>query len=132
MVTLISFTIVIGILVFVHEFGHFIVAKKTGVGVEKFSLGFGPKLIGFKRGGTQYMLSAIPLGGYVKLKGENPDETLTDDPEEFGSRSVAVRAAIILAGPAMNFILTFISLSFKYFVDKLFNKINKKWFSKTK
>ena len=63
MVTLISFTIVIGILVFVHEFGHFIVAKKTGVGVEKFSLGFGPKLIGFKKGETQYMISAIPLGG---------------------------------------------------------------------
>ena len=107
MVTLISFTIVIGILVFVHEFGHFIVAKKTGVGVEKFSLGFGPKLIGFKKGETQYMISAIHLGGYVKLKGENPDETLTDDPKEFGSRSVAVRAAIISAGPVMNFILTF-------------------------
>jgi regulator of sigma E protease len=68
MITLVSFIIVIGILIFVHEFGHFIVAKKTGVTVEKFSLGFGPKLIGFERGGTQYMLSAVPLGGYVKLR----------------------------------------------------------------
>jgi len=116
MVTLISFTIVIGILVFVHEFGHFIVAKKTGVGVEKFSLGFGPKLIGFKMGGTQYMLSAIPLGGYVKLKGENPDETLTNDPEEFGSRSVGVRAAIILAGPLMNLVLAFFLMPFVFII----------------
>ena len=61
MITLIYFTIVIGILVFVHEFGHFIVAKFTGVGVEKFSLGFPPKIVGFKRGGTEYMISAIHL-----------------------------------------------------------------------
>jgi len=107
MITLISFTIVIGILVFVHEFGHFIIAKKTGVGVEKFSLGFGPKLIGFKKGETQYMISAIPLGGYVKLKGEDPDDPITDDPKEFRSRSIGVRAAIISAGPVMNFLLTF-------------------------
>src|SRR4030042_1869117 len=98
MTTLVSFIIVIGILVFVHEFGHFFVAKRTGVTVEKFSLGFGPKLIGFVRGGTQYMISAIPLGGYVKLKGENPDERLTNDRGEFGSRSLAVRAAIVAAG----------------------------------
>ena len=72
--TLISFTIVIGILIFVHEFGHFIVAKRAGVCVEKFSLGFGPKLLGFHKGETHYMISAIPLGGYVKMKGEDPDE----------------------------------------------------------
>ncbi|MDX1779655.1 MAG: site-2 protease family protein, partial [Thermodesulfobacteriota bacterium] len=68
--TLLSFTIVIGILIFVHEFGHFIVAKRAGVGVEKFSLGFGPKIIGFQKGETHYQICAVPLGGYVKMKGE--------------------------------------------------------------
>lgn len=116
MVTFISFTIVIGILIFVHEFGHFIVAKKAGVGVEKFSLGFGPRLIGFQKGETQYMLSAIPLGGYVKLKGENPEETLTNDPKEFGSRGVGVRAAIVAAGPVMNFVLTFMLMPLVFMI----------------
>ena len=116
MITLVSFIIVIGILIFVHEFGHFIVAKKTGVTVEKFSLGFGPKLIGFERGGTQYMLSAVPLGGYVKMKGENPDEGLTNDPGEFGSRSVGVRAAIVAAGPFMNFMLSFLIMPFVFLI----------------
>jgi len=116
MITLISFTIVIGILVFVHEFGHFIVAKRTGVGVEKFSLGFGPKLIGFKRGETEYMISAIPLGGYVKLTGENPDELLTNDPREFGSRSIGVRWSIVFAGPLMNYFLAFILLPLVYII----------------
>ena len=96
--TLISFTIVIGILIFVHEFGHFIVAKKAGVEVEKFSLGFGPKIIGFQKGETLYQLCAIPLGGYVKMKGEDPDEPLSNDPREFGSRGVGIRAAIVAAG----------------------------------
>jgi len=116
MITLISFTIVIGILIFVHEFGHFIVAKRTGVEVQKFSLGFGPKLIGFKKGETHYMISAIPLGGYVKLKGENPDEPLTNDPKEFGSRSVGVRWAIVSAGPLMNFLLTFILMPLVFII----------------
>ena len=75
--TLIYFLIVIGILVFVHEFGHFIMAKRAGVRVEKFSLGMGPKLFGFKKGDTEYVLSALPLGGYVKMAGENPDEEPT-------------------------------------------------------
>ena len=116
MITLIYFIIVIGILVFVHEFGHFIVAKLTGVGVEKFSLGFPPKLIGFKKGETEYMISAIPLGGYVKLKGEDPDENLTNDPKEFGSRSVGVRFAIVAAGPVMNFLLVFMLMPLVYFL----------------
>jgi regulator of sigma E protease len=116
LITIISFTVVVGILIFVHEFGHFIVAKATGVEVEKFSLGFGPKLIGFRRGETQYMISAIPLGGYVKLKGENPDETLTNDPKEFGSRSVGVRFAIVGAGPFMNFLLAFVLMPLVYII----------------
>ena len=106
--TLISFTIVIGILIFVHEFGHFIVAKRAGVCVEKFSLGFGPKLLGFRKGETHYMISAVPLGGYVKMKGEDPDEPLTSDPREFGSRSVGIRAAIVAAGSLVNFFFAFL------------------------
>jgi regulator of sigma E protease len=112
--TLISFTIVIGILIFVHEFGHFIVAKKAGVEVEKFSLGFGPKLIGFQKGETHYQICAVPLGGYVKMKGENPDEPLSNDPKEFGSRSIGVRAAIVAAGSVMNFVLPFFLLPLVY------------------
>jgi regulator of sigma E protease len=116
MITLLSFIIVIGILIFVHELGHFLVAKKTGVTVEKFSLGFGPKLIGFERGGTQYMICAIPLGGYVKLKGENPDEALTNERGEFASRSVGVRAAIVAAGPFMNCALCFLIMPLVYLI----------------
>ena len=114
--TLISFTIVIGILIFVHEFGHFIVAKRAGVCVEKFSLGFGPKLLGFHRGETHYMISAVPLGGYVKMKGEDPDETLTSDPKEFGSRSVGVRAAIVAAGSLTNFFFAFLIMPFVFII----------------
>lgn len=116
MITILSFIIVIGILIFVHELGHFLVAKRSGVTVEKFSLGFGPQLIGFTRGTTRYMLSAIPLGGYVKLKGENPDEPLTNDRGEFGSRSVEVRAAIVAAGPIMNFLLAFLLMPLVFMI----------------
>jgi regulator of sigma E protease len=116
MITALAFLFVIGILVFVHEFGHFIVAKNAGVEVEKFSLGFGPKIIGFKKGDTHYMISAIPLGGYVKMKGENPDEPLTNDPKEFSSRGVGVRAAIISAGPITNIIFAFIIMPLVYFI----------------
>ncbi|MCX8012013.1 MAG: RIP metalloprotease RseP, partial [Desulfobacterota bacterium] len=110
MVTVISFLILIGILVFIHEFGHFIVAKLIGVKVEKFSLGFGPKLVGFKGGKdkTEYLISLLPLGGYVKLKGENPDEALNNDPSEFTSRKVSDRFKIVIAGSMMNIVLAFL------------------------
>lgn len=107
MITLISFIVVLGVLVFVHEFGHFAVAKLLGVRVEKFSLGFGPKLVGMKRKGTEYLISLLPLGGYVKLAGEDPGEDLKNDPSEFSSRSVGDRAKIVVAGPTMNIILAF-------------------------
>ncbi|MBI3085185.1 MAG: site-2 protease family protein, partial [candidate division NC10 bacterium] len=68
--TILAAIVVLGILIFVHELGHFLVAKRSGVGVLKFSLGFGPKLVGVKRGETEYLLSALPLGGYVKMIGE--------------------------------------------------------------
>ncbi len=110
MLTIASFIFVLGFLVLVHELGHFMVAKKLGVKVEQFSIGFGPKLIGFVKGETEYKLSAFPLGGYVKMAGEEPGEEHTGDPREFSSQSVGNRMAIIIAGPLMNLILTFFLL----------------------
>lgn len=110
MTTIVSFIVVLGLLILVHELGHFLVAKKLGVKVEKFSIGFGPRIFGFTKGETEYMISAFPLGGYVKLMGEEPEEELKHDPGEFGSRPVSHRMAIIIAGPLMNLILTFILL----------------------
>jgi len=89
-------------LIFVHELGHFLVARRYGVIVEKFSLGFGPKIAGFHRGGTEYLIAAIPLGGYVKMKGEDPGEELTDTAGSFSHAKVQHRLAIAFAGPLFN------------------------------
>lgn len=96
-----------GLLIFVHELGHFLLAKRVGVRVLKFSLGFGPVLFGFRRreDDTEYVVSAIPLGGYVKMAGENPGEDREGKPDEFPSRSVGERARVLVAGPAMNLLL---------------------------
>jgi len=104
------FIVVVGILVFVHELGHFLFAKKLGVRVLKFSLGFGPKLIGRKYGDTEYLISAVPLGGYVKMLGEEPGEELKeeDKPYAYNYQSVWKRALIVFAGPAFNFLLAYI------------------------
>lgn len=103
------FVLVIGALIFVHELGHFLVAKRAGVGVLKFSLGFGPKLIGIKRKETEYLISAIPLGGYVKMIGEDPKEEILRSPQDversFSHKPVGARSLIILAGPGANFLL---------------------------
>jgi len=106
MIAVISFIAVLGILVFVHEFGHFLVAKRSGVKVETFSLGFPPKLIGKKIGDTEYCISWIPLGGYVKMAGENPDEEKEKwEPFEFLGKPAWQRGLIIVAGPVMNLLL---------------------------
>ncbi|MEK7772984.1 MAG: RIP metalloprotease RseP, partial [Deltaproteobacteria bacterium] len=107
MTTAISFVIVLGVLIFIHELGHFAVAKFCGVGVEKFSLGFGPRVIGVRRGETEYMLSALPLGGYVKMVGEAPDEEVSeeDGARSFAGKPVWKRALIVAAGPFMNLVL---------------------------
>jgi len=97
--------IVLGTLVVFHEFGHFIVAKLLRIKVEVFSVGFGPRLIGKKFGDTDYRISAIPLGGYVKMKGENLDEQLTGDRDEFMSHSKWHRFLVAVAGPVFNVIL---------------------------
>ncbi len=109
---IIFFIIALGILVFVHEFGHFIIAKKSGVGVLKFSLGFGRKLIGKKIGETEYQISAFPLGGYVKIIGENPEEEVSEEErgKSFSNKPIPKRVAIIVFGPLMNLVLAFVLL----------------------
>ncbi len=114
--TLLYFLIVIGILVFVHEFGHFLMAKRAGVRVEKFSLGMGPKIVGYKKGDTEYVISALPLGGYVKMAGENPDEEPTGAPDEFQSKSVWQRVTIAATGPLTNIVLAFLIMPFVFMV----------------
>ncbi|SJZ64993.1 RIP metalloprotease RseP [Selenihalanaerobacter shriftii] len=121
--TIISFIIVISILVFVHEFGHFIVAKKTGVLVEEFAVGMGPQIIGKQRGETLYSIRLLPLGGYCKMTGEFPvdDEDEIEDVEHYQQayenerclfqKSVFERAAVIFTGPLMNFILAMVVFS---------------------
>lgn len=101
---------------FVHEFGHFIAAKKAGVYVETFSIGMGPKLLKKKYGDTEYCLSAIPLGGYVKMKGENPDEDLTGAPDELTSKSIPVRFSVFFAGPLMNILLAIVLVSSVFYI----------------
>jgi regulator of sigma E protease len=102
-----AFLIVLGILIFFHEFGHFIIARLFRVGVEKFSLGFGPRLLGKKIGITDYRLSLIPLGGYVKMVGEEPDESLDPQliPLSFTHKHVLKRILIVFAGPFFNILL---------------------------
>jgi len=103
---IVPFIVVLGILIFVHEFGHFIVARKLGVGVTKFSFGFGPRLAGFRRGETEYILSAVPLGGYVKLVGESEGEEVPPEQlaRSFQRKPVRVKMAIVAAGPLANLV----------------------------
>ena len=105
-----AFVIVLSVLIFFHELGHFIVARLFGVGVEKFSLGFGPRLFGKKIGTTDYRISAIPLGGYVKMVGEEPDAEIdpADIPFSFTHKHVFKRILIVAAGPLFNFLLAII------------------------
>ncbi len=106
--------IVLGVMVFVHEAGHFLAAKGFGVRVLTFSLGFGKRLFGFERGGTDYRVSILPLGGYVKMAGDDPTAVLTGDPNEFLSRPRWQRFIIILMGPMMNFVLAIVVLTGLY------------------
>ena len=105
MTTLLAFLFVLGVLVFIHELGHFLLARYNGVKVLTFSLGFGPKILKFQRGDTEYCISIIPLGGYVKMAGENPDDAKTGADDEFLSKSKWQRFQILIAGPAMNLLL---------------------------
>jgi regulator of sigma E protease len=106
--------VLLGVLIFVHEFGHFLFAKLMRVRVLKFSLGFGPRLAGIRKGETEYQVSALPLGGYVKMLGEEPGEELTPEEKKhaFAGQPVWKRGLIVLAGPGFNFLLTFLIFCF--------------------
>ena len=104
----IVFIIVLSILILVHEFGHFIMAKRCGVRIRTFSLGFGPKIIGIKRGDTTYQISAVPLGGYVKMEGECYTDNPTGASWEFLSKSTWDRFKIVVSGALLNYIFGFI------------------------
>lgn len=105
--SILAFVIVLGVLIFFHELGHFLVARLFGVGVEKFSLGFGPRIVGRTVGRTDYRVSAIPLGGYVKMVGEEPNAELNpeDLPYSFTHKHVFKRFCIVAAGPTFNLLL---------------------------
>ena len=110
MLTLLAFAFVIGVLVFVHELGHFLAARRVGVRVLAFSIGFGPRLVGFTRGGTEYKIAAIPLGGFVKMAGESTEDSRSGAPDEFLSKSKWERFQVLIAGPAMNVALAILVL----------------------
>src|SRR3977135_2736652 len=108
--------IVLGFMILIHEFGHYAAAKYFGVRVEVFSIGFGKRLLGFTKNGTDYRISAIPLGGYVKMSGENPMDARTGDPAEFMSHPRWHRFLIAIAGPSMNILLAIGLLAVVYMV----------------
>jgi len=107
---------VLGFMVLIHEFGHYAVAKWLGVRVEQFAVGFGKRLIGFRKGETDYRLNLLPFGGYVKMSGENPLDARTDDPREFLNHSRWHRFLIAIAGPTMNILLAIFVLTVIYMV----------------
>jgi regulator of sigma E protease len=108
--------VILGLMILIHEFGHYAVAKLLGVRVEVFSIGFGKRLLGFRRGDTDYRIAAIPLGGYVKMSGENPMDERSGDPAEFLSHQRWHRFLIAIAGPAMNIMLAIGLLTTVYMV----------------
>ena len=115
-IAVLSTALILGIMILIHEFGHYAVAKWFKVRVEVFSIGFGKRLLGFRKGDTDYRISAIPLGGYVRMSGENPMEPRTGDPGEFLSHPRWQRFLIAVAGPAMNILLAIGLLTAVYMV----------------
>jgi len=141
MTSVLAFIIVLGVLIVVHELGHFITAKAAGIAVPRFSIGLGPKIWGFKIGETEYVISALPLGGYVKMAGMGEDEAMEsleggkadlDVPPEsrFDEKSVGVRAVVIAAGPVMNFvfaIFAFAGFAYYYSYAPLIGAVEEGW-----
>jgi regulator of sigma E protease len=112
LITLLAFAFVLGVLIFVHELGHFLAAKRVGIRVLKFQLGFNPTILSVKRGDTEYSLGALPFGGYVKMAGDSPDETLTGRSDEFLSKSKWERFQVLIMGPTMNLLLALVVTAF--------------------
>ena len=117
-VTILSAVVVLGVLIFVHELGHFLFAKLFGVGVEKFSLGFGPRVAGFHRGETEYLLSAFPLGGYVKMIGEADESELSEEDKarSFQGKPPLKRIGIVAAGPLFNLLFAWLIMIVVYLI----------------
>lgn len=111
--TIIVFILILGLLIFVHELGHFMVARWNGVKVEEFAFGFPPRIWAIKKGGTVYAINLIPLGGYVKLLGEEDDSS---NPQAFGNKKVRARVSIVVAGVLMNFILAIVLMTIGFSV----------------
>lgn len=117
--TILFFLIALGVLIFVHEIGHFILAKRQDVKVEEFSLGFGPRIFGFKKGETDYRISALPIGGYVKMLGESPEEEgAEEDPRSFAKKTVWQRMKIVVCGPLMNLIFSLAVMPLVFFIGR--------------
>src|SRR5437773_367625 len=106
--TLLAFAFALGVLVFVHELGHFLAAKRVGIRVLKFQLGFNPTIASYRRGDTEYSIGALPLGGYVKMAGESPEEPRTGRSDEFLSKTKWQRFQVLIMGPMMNIALAFV------------------------
>jgi regulator of sigma E protease len=116
LISVLAVAVILGFMILIHEFGHYAVAKLLGVRVEQFAIGFGPRLLGFRRGETDYRINLLPLGGYVKMSGENPMDERTGDPREFLSHSRWHRFLIAIAGPSMNILLAIGLLTVVYMV----------------
>src|SRR5260370_4606123 len=114
--SIIPVAVILGFMILLPEFGHYAVAKLLGVRVEQFAIGFDKRLIGFRKGETDYRINAIPLGGYVKMSGENPMDERTGGPRAFMSHSRLHRFLIAIAGPAMNILLAIVLLTVVYLV----------------
>ena len=113
--TVLLFIIILGVLVFVHEFGHFIIAKRSGIRVDEFAIGFPPRIVSKKFGETNYALNLIPFGGYVKIHGEDPADpsadSMADNSRSFSSKNRAIQALVLLGGISMNFIFAWLLIS---------------------
>jgi regulator of sigma E protease len=116
LISVAAVAVVLGFMILIHEFGHYAVAKLLGVRVEQFAIGFGKRLVGFRKGDTDYRINALPLGGYVKMSGENPMDERSGDPGEFMSHSRWHRFLIAIAGPSMNILLAIFLLTAVYMV----------------
>ena len=114
--TLIAFLIVLGILIFIHELGHFLAARHVGVRVEAFSIGFPPTLWGKKIGDTEYRISWIPVGGYVKLFGQNVNDEDPNDQTNYASKTLFQRLYILAAGPLMNLLFALIFMPIVFWI----------------
>jgi regulator of sigma E protease len=116
LIAIAAVAVVLGFMILIHEFGHYAVAKLLGVRVEQFAIGFGKRLVGFRKGDTDYRINILPLGGYVKMSGENPMDERTGDPGEFMSHPRWHRFLIAIAGPTMNILLAIVLLTTVYMV----------------